>query len=301
LTVPGGADIFMFSAALRSTLPACVVLSRNCNAPSGALLGGDLVFDFWPWIVAFEFGRYLLTSAGMAGLTWFVLRRGTGHRIRSLRPSAADYRREFLASLRATMIFSLGGIGILCCIDKGWLAIPVSRADAGGMWGLALTMAAMLIWHDAWFYWTHRAMHWRRRRIALHRLHHLSRVPTPFASLAFDSAEAAIQFAFLPLFMLVVPTHPLVVFLFLLFMGMRAVVGHAGIELHPRCFAPGRAFGWITTTTHHELHHENGQWNFGVHFTWWDRLMGTEHPDYAARFDAATRQSSCRLEGERQT
>ena len=255
---------------------------------SGALLGSNLVLDFWPWIVAFEFGRYLLSSAGMAALSWCVLRWGSGHRIQTCRPSVADYRREFLASLRTTLIFSLGGVAILFCIDQGWMTIPSTRADAGGVLGLALTMVAMLLWHDTWFYWSHRAMHWRRNRLGLHRLHHLSRLPTPFASLAFDCMEAVVQFAFLPLFMLVVPTHPLVVFLFLLFMGARAVVGHAGVELHPSCFAPGRALGWITTTTHHELHHESGRWNFGVHFTWWDRLMGTEHPDYAARFDEAT-------------
>lgn len=252
-------------------------------------MGGNLVFDFWPWIVAFEFGRYLLTSVGMAGLSWCVLRRGGSRRIQNIRPSVTDCRREFLASLRTTAIFSLGGIGILFCIDSRWMTIPASPADAGGALGLILSLAAMLVWHDTWFYWTHRVMHWRRRRGAIHRLHHLSHVPTPFASLAFDAAEAVLQFAFLPLFMLVVPTHPVVVFLFLLFMGVRSVVGHAGIELHPRCFAPGHVLGWITTTTHHELHHESGVWNFGVHFTWWDRLMGTEHPHYAARFDEATR------------
>lgn len=252
-------------------------------------MGGDLVLDFWPWIVAFEFGRYLLTSAGMAGLTWCVLRWGNSRRIQDIRPSPADYRREFVASLRTTAIFSIGGLGILWCIGEGLIRIPRSPDDAGGVVGLALTMAAMIVWQDTWFYWTHRAVHWRRTLFAVHRAHHLSHVPTPFASQAFSAGEAVMQFAFLPLFMLAVPTHPLLIFLFLLFMGARAVLGHAGVELYPRCVGPGRALGWITTSTHHELHHESGRWNFGVHFTWWDRLMDTEHPDYAARFAVATR------------
>ncbi len=45
---------------------------------------------------------------------------------------------------------------------------------------------------------------------------------------------------------------------------------------------------WLTTTTHHDLHHADRRWNFGLYFTFWDRLMGTEHPDYHARFAAAT-------------
>jgi sterol desaturase/sphingolipid hydroxylase (fatty acid hydroxylase superfamily) len=40
---------------------------------------------------------------------------------------------------------------------------------------------------------------------------------------------------------------------------------------------------------HHDIHHAAAQWNYGLYFTWWDRLIGTEHPDYQARFARATR------------
>ncbi|MEO8115092.1 MAG: hypothetical protein ABI655_11960, partial [Phenylobacterium sp.] len=30
------------------------------------------------------------------------------------------------------------------------------------------------------------------------------------------------------------------------------------------------------------------RWNFGLYFSWWDRWMGTEHPEYLARFAAAS-------------
>jgi sterol desaturase/sphingolipid hydroxylase (fatty acid hydroxylase superfamily) len=54
--------------------------------------------------------------------------------------------------------------------------------------------------------------------------------------------------------------------------------------------ADGRPlFDWLTTTTHHDLHHAQAGWNYGLYFTWWDRLMGTEHPEYHARFAAAVR------------
>jgi sterol desaturase/sphingolipid hydroxylase (fatty acid hydroxylase superfamily) len=46
-------------------------------------------------------------------------------------------------------------------------------------------------------------------------------------------------------------------------------------------------FDWITTPTHHDIHHAEAGWNYGLYFTWWDRLMGTEHPGYHARFAAA--------------
>lgn len=50
--------------------------------------------------------------------------------------------------------------------------------------------------------------------------------------------------------------------------------------------APSRLFGWWNTTTHHDLHHQRGRSNYGLYFTWWDRWMGTEHPDYQAEVAA---------------
>jgi sterol desaturase/sphingolipid hydroxylase (fatty acid hydroxylase superfamily) len=61
---------------------------------------------------------------------------------------------------------------------------------------------------------------------------------------------------------------------------VRNVMGHAGVELMPRALADSRWFGWINATTHHDLHHQSFHYNYGLYFTWWDRLMGTEHPAY---------------------
>jgi len=36
------------------------------------------------------------------------------------------------------------------------------------------------------------------------------------------------------------------------------------------------------------MHHEKAGGNFGFYFTCWDRWMGTEHANYAARFEEVT-------------
>jgi sterol desaturase/sphingolipid hydroxylase (fatty acid hydroxylase superfamily) len=47
--------------------------------------------------------------------------------------------------------------------------------------------------------------------------------------------------------------------------------------------------GWlINSVTHHAQHHEKFRANYGLYFNVWDRLMGTNHPDYQARFEQAT-------------
>ena len=62
-------------------------------------------------------------------------------------------------------------------------------------------------------------------------------------------------------------------------------MGHAGVELHPAGMARSALLGWNTTTTHHDLHHQTVRYNFSLYFTWWDRLMRTEHPGYLQEFD----------------
>jgi sterol desaturase/sphingolipid hydroxylase (fatty acid hydroxylase superfamily) len=68
---------------------------------------------------------------------------------------------------------------------------------------------------------------------------------------------------------------------------VRNVLGHCGHELMPRWMIRSGWFDWLTTTTHHDLHHQFGRCNYGLYFTWWDRWMGTEHPEYRARLASA--------------
>lgn len=42
------------------------------------------------------------------------------------------------------------------------------------------------------------------------------------------------------------------------------------------------------TPTNHVMHHERMRGNYGLYFNIWDRLMGTNHPEYEARFREVT-------------
>ena len=90
--------------------------------------------------------------------------------------------------------------------------------------------------------------------------------------------------SFVPLWMIVVPTSWGVLSLFMLHQIVRNTLGHSGYELMPATSTGKPMVDFLTTTTHHDLHHAEAGWNFGLYFTWWDRMMGTEHPEYHARF-----------------
>jgi sterol desaturase/sphingolipid hydroxylase (fatty acid hydroxylase superfamily) len=242
----------------------------------------------WPGIWAVDTGRYLIAAGAMAlilKLFW-----GFGLAARKLQArfaTARDIRRELLASLRTALIFSLVGTGIFVASRQGWIEIYQDFERAGPVY-FSASLVAMLIAHDTYFYWTHRAMHHRRLFALFHRTHHLSRTPTPWAAYAFDVPEAVVQAMFFPLFLAVVPMHGAALLVVMTVQIVRNVMGHAGAEIHPAACAPGRWLAWNGTTTYHDLHHETGRYNYGLYFRWWDQLMGTEHPDYARKFASVT-------------
>lgn len=236
------------------------------------------------WMV--DTARYLVAAAVMAAVLRIFWRVGLARRkLQARHATGRDIRREVVASLRTALIFALSGTALFVAARQGWITIYEGFDTAGPLY-LGLSLAAMLVAHDTYFYWTHRAMHHRRLFALFHRTHHLSRTPTPWAAYSFSVPEAIVQAAFFPLFLAVVPMHGLALFVFMIIQIVRNVMGHAGAEVHSTAFGPGRWLGWNNTTTHHDLHHEAGRYNYGLYFRWWDKLMGTEHPDYRAKFEA---------------
>jgi sterol desaturase/sphingolipid hydroxylase (fatty acid hydroxylase superfamily) len=240
----------------------------------------------WPGVWLMDTARYLLAALAMAAILRLFWKAGLARRKLQARwATSRDIRREILASLRSALVFSLLGTVVFVAARQGWITIYKGFDEAGPVY-FALTLVLMLVAHDAYFYWTHRAMHHRRLFRLFHYTHHLSRTPTPWAAYSFSVPEAIVQGAFVPLFVAVVPMHALTIFVFVAVQIVRNVMGHAGAEVHSAAFGPGRWLGWNNTTTYHDQHHETGRYNYGLYFRWWDKLMGTEHPDYRRKFEA---------------
>ena len=92
---------------------------------------------------------------------------------------------------------------------------------------------------------------------------------------------------FMPRIVVVLPLHVSVIFAFLAVMILRNAMGHSGVEFHPVWWVD-TPLNTLTTPTHHDLHHQKFNGNYGLYFTWWDRWMGTEHADTNARFERIT-------------
>ena len=240
----------------------------------------------WLHSVTIEMTRYLLGAAGVTIVYW-VLRRWTApRRIQQRRATTADRRREFLLSVQTVAIFGLVNLIAFSLIRAG-----VIRLEHGMPWvpGLLLQIAVMAVMHDAYFYWMHRGLHLRVLFRRAHAAHHQSRTPTSWAAYSFAPIEAVTEAIYIPMMLVtisaVTPIYPLAIFLFLGHQIARNAIGHSGHELAWSGFTRSPWTGWLTTTTHHDLHHSESRYNFGLYFSWWDKMMGTEHPLYHDRFE----------------
>ena len=245
------------------------------------------------WLInmGVDVARYVIFAVAVWLVLWVVLKGVLrGRKIRPDSPQPRQLVVEFLVSIRSIAIFSTIGLILFVLQRQGLLPGPALAAQWGVAWGVA-SLILMVIAHDAYFYWSHRLMHDPRLFRRMHRRHHRSHNPSPFTAYSFDLAEAAVLASFVPLWMIIVPTPWTTVGLFMLHQIVRNTLGHSGYELMPATRRGRPLLGFLTTTTHHDLHHAEAGWNYGLYFTWWDKLMGTEHPEYLARFASVAKRA----------
>ncbi len=241
----------------------------------------------WSGIFLFDFSRYLIAASLVAGVVWLLRRTSWASRkIQAREANRDDFLREFSAAFRTVLVYFVVALPMIWAMRNGFM--PHYQGQASGLVVMGY-LAVIILVHDAYFYWTHRAMHHPRLFRRFHRFHHKTVTPTAWAAYSFALPEAFLMALFMPLYLFFVPTPQLAIFLFLAIMILRNTMGHAGLELHARGWASHPLLKWISTTTHHDLHHAGSfKHNFGFYFTWWDKLMGTEHPAYVATFDRVT-------------
>jgi len=235
-------------------------------------------------VFGLELSRYLVAAGAVSLLLWIGSAWTIPRRIQARVASWSDRRREFVNSLVTVGIFALNGMFVFAMVRAGVFHV---YGAAPPVWLALIEFIAIVIVHDAYFYWMHRGLHLRAMFRRAHLEHHLSRTPTAWAAYSFAPVEGFFEAAFVPLFLLLVPMHAAVVVAFVLHQIIRNVIGNMGHELAWPGFTRSPWTGWLTTTTHHDLHHSQGTYNFGLYFTWWDRWMGTEHLRYHEAFETA--------------
>ena len=182
-------------------------------------------------------------------------------------------RRDQKQSLRSlAAIAAMLGTGHWLYAEFGWgFAAPTSVA------GAVLSFLASLLLFDTWFYWLHRLIHTRPFYRRVHQWHHMTVTPVAWS----NNSDSLIDNLFLQSYWLVahflLPIAPAVLLAHKLYDQVTAVIGHSGFE-HGGVWC--RPPSPLISVTHHDQHHRYFRCNYATHFTLWDRLMGTLHPEH---------------------
>ena len=240
--------------------------------------------------------RYLLVAGVFYAIFYGWKRAAVAYKkIQPRFPKSEDYRREILYSVSTTLIFA--GITWLMYVtgSRHYNLMYMKWADYGTAYGL-LSFVLLILLHDTYFYWTHRAMHHPRLFKATHLVHHKSTNPSPWAAYAFHPLEAVVEAAIVPLATFVLPLHPVTILAFLFFMITYNVYGHLGWELFPARWNRHWLARWLNTSVNHNQHHQYFKGNYGLYFRFWDEWMGTTRPDYDAAFAKVTEKKAVATE-----
>ena len=249
------------------------------------------IAEYWPYVrgsMEFEGTRYLVGTLSVLVGIWFV----ASHFIKSRKIRKPANRKRQIAQIRMELKNSAITVLVFAIMNTVLFNGPIAGMfqiykDGAGYpdWYFWASIPLFLILHDAYFYWTHRAMHHPKLYRYFHMTHHRSHNPTPFTAYNFAPLEAIVNFSFVPVSVLLIPIHNSALWVVMGIMIFKNASSHAGYEIMPRSWAKLPVLGWLTTVTHHDMHHERGTGNYGFYFTWWDKWMGTEHANYHHRLE----------------
>jgi Delta7-sterol 5-desaturase len=224
--------------------------------------------------------RYFLVAGGIYLFFYSPLGESfNNHKLQQRSPPWQSIRRDITLSVVSAGVFALAAALIMSGYDWGITRL-YSHSQQYGLWYLGASYGLVLILQDTYFYFTHRLFHHPLLFHWVHQGHHRSRYPTPWTSFAFDPLEAIVQSLFLIGIVFIIPLHFITVIAVLTTMTVWAVVDHLGVDRLPASF-PHHWFGkWFIGPAHHSIHHCKHRMHYGLYFTFWDNLLGTQDPSY---------------------
>ncbi|MBL7851203.1 MAG: sterol desaturase family protein [Cyclobacteriaceae bacterium] len=230
------------------------------------------------------FGYYFIPAGTAYGYFYLYKKSQPNNRhIQPRYPTRQSMMREIKWSVLSVLIMSFFVQGLYLLIINGYTRMYFSISDYGWLY-FGLSTVISILAYDTYFYWLHRFMHLKAVFPILHRTHHLSHTPSPWAILAFDPLESILEFGIYPILVFLVPLHPVALGLFVAHNIILNTAGHIGFEVVPKSFFRHPILQFGLTVTHHDMHHSKTNCNYGIYFNFWDRLMKTNHPDYEKTF-----------------
>jgi sterol desaturase/sphingolipid hydroxylase (fatty acid hydroxylase superfamily) len=203
-------------------------------------------------------------------------------------PKPNQHWQEIGWSAVTSIIFTGIGLVVLIAFQAGYTKIYTDLPTYGLLW-YVVSICVVLFLQETYYYWLHRWMHKPGVYRWVHKTHHDSLTTSAWTAFSFHPIESTLQAILLPVLAFVVPLHSTAIALILVIMTFSGAINHLNTEIYPHAFSRHWLGKWLIGATHHSLHHSQFRYNYGLYFTFWDRWMRTESPDFAPLFTEKSR------------
>ena len=199
------------------------------------------------------------------------------------RVDAPQIKRELKNALFTLAVGAFFSSIVIYLSTQGYTKIYLNFSDHHPFFGI-FGFFILLVIDDTWFYWCHRLLHHPKIFKYVHLEHHKSVDVNPFTSLSFHFLEPFILSLWIFPVAFFLPTYAPVLGLVQVWGLLDNMKSHLGYEFYPSWW--NRSWlRFLTSSTHHNMHHSKFNGNYGVHFRLWDKLLGTEFKEYEAVYD----------------
>lgn len=232
-------------------------------------------FYLWLLLLFVLVARYVLV-AGIPYL-WLYVFGKEKYKTRKLQkdnPKRKQIIKEIKYSFFTLCIYSSGIWLFLYWLKHGYTLNYVEISEFGWPY-FVISIMLMIIIHDTYSYWIHRLIHHKSLFKHVHLLHHKFKNPSPWSAFAFHPFESLLTLGIIPIVMFLIPWHNLALIVFITIIIVYDTFVHLGYNIRQL-----KVFKWQNTPKDHDVHHRNSKYNFGLYFTFWDRLMGTYLEDH---------------------
>ncbi len=231
----------------------------------------------------------LLLNGTLIVLIYILVWKAFKKRLRSWRiqlkerVNTKQIKRELKNSFFTLAVGALFSSIVIYLSTQGYTKIYTKFYEYNPFYGVFGFFILLLI-DDTWFYWFHRLLHHPKIFKHIHLEHHKSIDVNPFTSLSFHFLEPfLLSFWIFPV-AYVFPIYAPVLLVVQLYGLLDNIKSHLGYELYPKRFNKSW-LRFLTSSTHHNMHHSKFKGNYGVHFRFWDKLLGTEFRDYETEYE----------------
>lgn len=186
--------------------------------------------------------------------------------------------RELVHAPGSILSLSLCVAGGIFAQTQGWALTPLPL----NWWTGTLMLVVSIVLYDTWFYWIHRLFH-TKALYRFHAQHHKSLAPTVWSVHHESMLDSVLHQLYFVLIVFVFPIPWPMLVLHKIYDQVTGMVGHAGFEHFASPL--GRTPWPLSSTVFHDQHHSAFRYNYAHTFSFWDRVMGTLHPQYDATLE----------------